>query len=48
MTRTVQVRLSDQEYETLQKSLDPKETVSDFVRRAIRLQTVLRMLEDDD
>ena len=46
--RTIQARLPDDSYDLMMNLLKEKETVSDFVREAVRLKLTLRLLEKDD
>lgn len=45
--RTVQVRISEDSYELMMRLLNDKETVSDYVRDAIRLETTVRLLANE-
>ena len=47
-TKKIQVRLTEQDYDRLYAMLDIDETVSDFIREAIRLKMTLRHLHADN
>lgn len=47
-SRKLQVRVDEESYDLMVSLLEKDETVSDYIRRSMKLQSALRLLGKDD